>query len=210
MFDSGISVKELVAELVSEVDVALDIPNATYVTWLNSLQQLLYTEIIKEQKEHCEDWVSMMPEPAIVESDFDLSTITAEGELPPRFEDIHAVFADDTQLIKSTVTSGVIFPNTYYKKLGNLTYRTNNNHSRLRIIYYVKPALINVDSDDVIGAGNVMLPIEFIDLAKAKLRGEAYKLANEGDVASNWLNDYNILLETFKAWIAEKAPNFGL
>ena len=51
MFDSGISVKDLVEELkTTEVDIALEIPNATYVSWLNSLQQLLYSEIIKEQK----------------------------------------------------------------------------------------------------------------------------------------------------------------
>ena len=51
MFDSGISVKDLVNELkTSEIDIALEIPNAIYVSWLNSLQQLLYTEIIKEQR----------------------------------------------------------------------------------------------------------------------------------------------------------------
>ena len=55
-----------------------------------------------------------------------------------------------------------------------------------------------------------MVPVEFIDLVKAKLRGEAYKLVNEGEIAAMWLNDYNILLETFKAWISEKAPNFGM
>ena len=57
---------------------------------------------------------------------------------------------------------------------------------------------------------NVMLPIEFIDLVKAKLRGEAYKLANEDSIAAKWLNDYNTLLETFKAWIADKSSNFGM
>ena len=51
MFDSGISVKDLIEELkTTEVDIALEIPNATYVSWLNSLQQLIYSEIIKEQK----------------------------------------------------------------------------------------------------------------------------------------------------------------
>ena len=55
-----------------------------------------------------------------------------------------------------------------------------------------------------------MLPPELIDLAKAKLRGEAYKLANEDGLAAKWLNDYNVLLETFKVWIQSKAPAFGI
>ena len=51
MFDSGISVKDLVDELKNtEVDIALDIPDKTYAEWLNALQQLLYSEIIKEQR----------------------------------------------------------------------------------------------------------------------------------------------------------------
>ena len=57
---------------------------------------------------------------------------------------------------------------------------------------------------------NVMVPLEFIDLVKAKLRGEAYKLANEDVLSAKWLNDYNILLENFKMWISEKNSNFGI
>ena len=44
---------------------------------------------------------------------------------------------------------------------------------------------------------NVMVPVEFIDLVKAKLRGEAY-VCQRGSLVAKWLNDYNVLLETFK------------
>lgn len=199
MFDSGISAKDLVEELISEVDVALDIPNATYISWLNSLQQMLYTEVIKEQKK-----AIISPAP---DNPFSVSLLNENA----RFEDIHAIYTNDgKQLIKSTVASGEIFPDTFYKQNNNVGYNAKPSPTELTVVYFVKPALINVGSDDVIDDSNVMLPIEFIDLAKAKLRGEAYKLANENDIAANWLNDYNVLLETFKAWIAEKSPNFGL
>lgn len=202
MFDSGISAKELVDELISEVDIALDIPNATYVSWLNSLQQLLYTEVIKEQKKTTvTEWENNL---------VDISSIKQENENTPRFEDVYAVYTDDgTQLIKTTVASGVIFENTYFKITNKLGFNITDTPKYLTIVYIVRPALIEV-TGDVIDDVNVMIPAEFIDIAKAKLRGEAYKLANEDALAAKWLNDYNILVETFKAWIAEKSPNFGL
>ena len=203
MFDSGISVKNLIEELKNtEVDIALEIPNATYIQWLNSLQQLLYTEIIKEQKKiTVSEWENNL---------VDISSVNAGNENTPRFEDIHAVYADGKQLIKSTVTSGVIFDNTFYKQNNNVAYNTKPTPTEIIIIYFVKPALVTVTEADEIIDANVMIPFEFIDLVKAKLRGEAYKLANEDSIAAKWLSDYNILLETFKAWIAEKAPNFGM
>lgn len=227
MFDSGISVKDLIEELNTEVDIALDIPNATYVGWLNSLQQLLYTEVIKEQKKHTVSKMAadggeggtMTPyglDDFINNNYFTDSPIVianlpiANNENQPRFEDIHAVYADGVQLIKSTVASGVIFPGTFYKDNNDLGFNTKPNPTMLTIVYFVKPALVTVTEVDEINDANVMVPVEFIDLVKAKLRGEAYKLANEDNLAAKWLNDYNILLETFKAWISEKSPNFGL
>ena len=248
MFDSGISVKNLIDELKNtEVDIALDIPNKTYVEWLNSLQQLLYTEVIKEQKKATfqnphimiphtvndyfdnpdgDDSFFVPPEGDGDDNYFDdlvpenplINKISIKEhisvddstECMPRFEDIHAVYADGMQLIKSTLTSGVIFPNTFYKDNNDIGYNATPLPTNFTIVYIVKPALVTVNNVDEINDANVMLPVEFIDLAKAKLRGEAYKLANEDSLAAKWLNDYNILLETFKAWISEKSSNFGM
>ena len=201
MFDSGISVKNLVAELISEVDVALDIPNATYVTWLNSLQQMLYTEIIKEQG-------GMFLDGDLLNAYKNPLNLNKH-----RFEDIIAIYVDGVQLKKTSLANSHIFPNTFHK-LGEHDVGLNiekEPQEEFIVVLIQKPDLIQVGENDEIPEGvNVMLPIEFIDLAKAKLRGEAYKLANEDSIAAKWLNDYNVLLETFKAWIAEKSPNFGM
>ena len=204
MFDSGIPVQDLIEELKNtEVDIALEIPDATYVTWLNAVQQLLYTEIIKEQKK--------TTVAGVINNPIDLSDIYDKAiENKPRFEDIHAVYArignNDIQLIKSTIASGNIFPNTFYKDNNNIGYHTETEPEEMTIVYIAKPVLVGEAINDT----NVMVPVEFIDLIKSKLRGEAYKLANEDAIAAKWLNDYNAHLETFKAWISEKSSTFGL
>ena len=208
MFYSGISAKSLIEELKNtEIDIALDIPDSTYVAWLNSLQQLLYTEVIKEQKK-------VILDTAIYQNPIRLSALEADGENTPRFEDIHAIYANFdkkiVQLKKSTLTSGTIFYDTYYKENDNLGYKTREEPKSLTVIYIVKPALVTTTTHVNVNDVNIMVPVEFIDLVKAKLRGEAYKLANEDNLAAKWLNDYNVLLDTFRAWIADKAPNFGI
>lgn len=209
MFDSGKSVKELVGELNAEVDIALDIPDTAYAGWLNSLQQMLYTEIIKEQRKA----VVELPESGVIS----LSSPLGTGENRTRFEDIYAVYVKDKQLIKSTLASGKIFSDTFYKINNDVGINATPISTEVEIIYIVKPLLVTCNTkkeiNDTYDDGtpiNVMVPVEFIDLVKAKLRGEAYKLANEDGIAAKWLNDYNVLLETFKAWISEKSPNFGI
>lgn len=200
MFDSGTSASDLIEQIKGEADIAIPIATSSYVSWLNALEQLLYTELIQEQGE--------LELAGTDSSVININNLTVpDGENAVRFEDIHAVYADDTQLIKSTAASGVIFPNTYYKIKNNIGLSLKEKPKKLKIIYYVKPELKTTSN---IASKNVMIPLEFIDLASAKLRGEAYKIANESELSAIWLNDYNILLETFKSWLSGKQPTFGI
>lgn len=200
MFNSGITVKSIIEQIQDEADISIAIPNGSYVMWLNALEQLLYTELIQEQGK-----IELDGEIGDVVS---INTINVpDGENAVRFEDIHAIYADETQLIKSTVTSGMLFPNTYYKIQNDIGLNLKNQPEKLKVIYFVRPAL---KTEQNISADIVMLPVEFIDLVKSKLRGEAYKLANENSLAAKWINDYNVLLEIFKAWLSEKQSEFGL
>jgi hypothetical protein len=203
MFDSKISVSSLITDLKTEIDVALPISNKTYITWLNGLEQLLYSEFIREHGK------ITINSPTSNPIDID-SLIVPANESPIRFEDIYTVFADETQLIKSSLVSGIIFPNTYYKQGADIGYNVSSTPAKLTIVYFVKPAIKTVSESDVIGTGNLMLPLEFIDLMKSKLRGEAYKLANEDSLAAKWINDYNVLLENFKAWVSSRQAQFGM
>lgn len=213
MFDSGVSPEKLIAELKDEVDVAYEIGIERYVDWLNSVEQLLYSEIIQEQREV----IILCPTDNKIHygNIYPQGTAVSKVYADVRFGDIHAIYLGDTQLIKTTLASGAIFPNCYFDDGDGYLCISTMSPERLyaRIILYARPDLHDADivaMPNLASAHNVMVPIEFIDLVKAKLRGEAYKLANEDVLAAKWLNDYNILLENFKAWIAAKKPNFGL
>lgn len=198
MFDSGKTAKTLIDGIILEADIALSIQPSVYIDWLNATEQLLYTEVIKEQK---------FKELTYSTDEIAMSDLAVQGENSKRFEDVYAVFADSTQLIKSTLTSGVIFKDTYYKTDDKIGLNLSKTPEKIKIIYFVKPELKTISNYE---SERVMLPIEFIDLIKAKLRGEAYKYANEDALAAKWLNDYNVLVETFKAWLQNKQPEFGI
>ena len=200
MFDSGIKASALIEQIENEADIAIPIAKESFVSWLNALEQLLYTELIQEQGKIELDGVNG--------SVIGIDTLNVpNGENAVRFEDMHTIYADQTQLIESTAASGVIFPDTFYKIGVDIGLNLKKQPERVTIIYFVKPELKTTDN---ISTKNVMIPVEFIDLAKAKLRGEAYKVANEMELSAMWLNDYNVLLETFKAWLSGKQPEFGM
>lgn len=202
MFDSGITASGLITDLKSEVDVALPVPDEKYLEWLSALEQLLYGMFIQEQKK------LILPGP--VQNPVNLKTLSVgDDEANIRYEDIYTIFADGLQLIESTVTSGEIFTNTWYKTDGQLGYNTIEPPQCMEIVYFVRPKIKQL-SNNVLPETSVFVPFEFLDMVRAKLRGEAYKMANEDSLAAKWLNDYNVLLQNFKTWILRKKAQFGM
>jgi hypothetical protein len=195
MFESGITAESLVETLTEEIDVAPDISVGTYYNWLDEIEQLLYSEIIREIH------IYTANNPA---NHIDFSDMTASGADIPMFEDVYAVHAGNKQLFKSTVV-GSLFPDTYWKQENALHFNVTPAPQVMTVYYFIRPALKSTTPTNTI-----KLPIQFVPIIKAKLRGEAYKLVNEDNTAAKWLNDYNILLEQFKQYIADRQPQFGI
>lgn len=202
MFDSQISAKDLISDLKDEIDIALEIPDNTYVTYLNELEQMLYSNYVREQNE------------LIINSPVANPVVLSSQEIPENedkinFEDIFSVYINNNfQLIKVKPANGIIFPNTYWKSGVDLKYNCINPIRKMRIIYYVKPKRKEIDENGEI-TGNIMVPLEFIDLVKAKLRSDIYLLVNEDAPAANWNAIYNALLVQFNDWVAAKEAQFG-
>lgn len=264
MFES-ITAKSLIDAVISEVDVAADIPVPSYCHWLSALEQLLYSEIIREQREvkissdesstfrvvgavreynhtaisgpyylhngvaYDRNGGTIVPETCMRYVMYYRPDISGEyavylwngskyvkeeqcfeikeHEDMPRFEDISAVYAKNRQLIKTTPLSQEVFPNVYYKVPDALcAIKSEDLDGNVRIVYTVRPIIKTIAN---YATETVKVPEEWLDMVTAKLRGEAYKVMNEDNLAAKWLQDYNVLLENFKAWVQSKAPEFG-
>lgn len=201
MYDSAISCAAMLTAVKSEADISTTIPVASYVMWINTVEQLLYTEYIREQR-------SVIL--ADAESPVAMQLIVPEtGEKQPLYDDIFKVYADEKELQKMTLTAAKRFSrNAYWCEEGKLCYRCYYGMpDELRIIYFVRPALKTESGSTV--SGNIMLPVEFADIIYTRIRGEIYKIANEDALSAKWITEYNTLLENFKVWLSRKAAEYG-
>lgn len=194
MFKSGLSVKTYVEQLKSEIDIATPFLDDTYIRIINEVLQLLYSEIIKE--ESCSE-ISNNSETGTMPSPIELSDI--------KFENITKVYADDILLSKSTISNVGIFPNIFYREIGNsLGFSCENkNIEKIRVFYNIVPALLEGEEEE-----DIPIPYEWLPLISAKVRGEIYKLVNEDAISAKWLNDYNNLLEDFKVWCSNHYSSY--
>lgn len=202
MYDSGTSCASLIESIKSETDISIDIPTEAWKRWINETEQLAYTEIIR------------LPKKAIIEDPVTpaemTSIIPANGEKQPIFEDIIKFFAGKHELIKISLTGAEIYKrNSYWNDGGRIGFNLigDTPSDVLKVIYCVRPELKTISSDTV--SGNIMLPPEFIEMVAARLRGEAYKLANEDTLSAKWISDYNSYIENLKVWVTAHGAEYG-
>ena len=200
MFDSNIKASDFIKSLKSEIDAALPIPDEQYVEWLNTFEQFLYSGIIHIQHECEVELHNASPNSEVS---------IPEDEAPIRFDDIVTVYADDVQLIKTTLATSMIFDCCYFEKNGSLQYKCPDTTQKIHILYNVRPRLKTV-TDGKICDDTIKIPLDYIELFKSKIRSDAYMYVNESATAANWINAYNVWLENFKQWYAKNYPAFGI
>lgn len=200
MYDSGISATAFIADIKNEADISVVIPDSAWYRWLNTVEQNLYSEFLEEfvSSELTYDGVDVIPLSSLIVPVRCASVV---------YDDIVRVFADDIELDQSGAAGIGVFDdkNLFYTDYaGNLIVQCEYAPAYLRIIHRLRPRLKEVGSTDA-----VAVPPEFLDMVAAKMRGEAYKIANEDGLAAKWLADYNAQLESFKVWAAARNKRFG-
>lgn len=207
MFDSGISVESFIKDIKSEADIAPDITDTKYISWINALEQVLYSDIIREQRKVDIDKADIEVLNSEGECINKVPIETDENEADVRFEDIISVFKGETQLIKTSLLSGGIFDDCWFNNGSALWVNTTfkNEDKKITVFYHVRPAEKSSANEEVIN-----LPAEFMDLMYSYVRAEAYKYANEDALSAKWQAEYNARLEIFKAWVDARRPSFGM
>ena len=199
LYDSAVTTANFILGLRDELDIASIIPDSAFIRWLNTVEQTVYTELIREMR-------SVHLTVDYVDGDtpsFSLSDIVpSNGEDPVIFDDILKVYVDGIELDRVSLISGTTFDNLgmYYVDGGRVMVKTLVPASEVTVIHVVRPAKKAVENGEL-PRETVKLPAEWLEIAASRLRGEAYKLANDDNLAAKWLNDHNLYPEQFKVWL---------
>lgn len=191
MYDCGITAKAFIETVQGEADISAVIPEASWLRWINTVEQFLYAEILAEYVRVEIPYAEKIP----------LASI-GEGVT---YDDIVSVYGDDVELDRAGVIAGTAVERPMYwtDYEGNVILRPVDVPSQVFVVYRLRPAIKKT------GAETIRIPVEWLDLLAARMRGEAYKVANEDGLAGKWMNDYNMQLESFKIWAAKRNERYG-
>ena len=183
MYDSKVIAKNVIDDVIAEADIALSIPVTTYLRWLNELEQNLYGAIVRGQKRE---------------------TVTgANGEIPVTCDpaDIISIYHEGDALAKTTSELLSLMANSNFYAINGTKVESLYGDVEYDVYCIERP---EIKTEQNYSTETVKLPVEFLELAYSKLRGEGYKLANEDGLAAKWLNDYNALLSDFVIWHGQR------
>jgi hypothetical protein len=196
MYRCGITAKEMIESVKSETDIVVPISDFRLSSWINAVEQTLYSDIINDMRK-----VSVTPTDG---NTINISVIAhPDTESGIRYEDIFKVVADGEELLPVTlISSEAILTNRYWEDGDTIRYDYYEGTipNSIEIIYTARPRL---KSESTLG-DELCIPNEFSELIASRLRGEMYKLANNDALSKKWLDTYNAYLEDFKVWVAVK------
>ena len=197
MYKSSITAKSLIDRLMAEADFSPVIPLGAYIDWLNALESRLYSEIIKEIWAVEANVTVSGTEAYVAMSSIDPGSTEDYPVALPRVQDIVSVMADGVVFERSGGRLVHEVPgNKFYERGGDIviTTATVAVPSKVTVLFTVRP---EPKSAENYTERYIMMPDEFIPMAEAYIRAQAYKVANEDDLAAKWIGEYNTDLQNF-------------
>lgn len=196
MYQSSITVGTLIDSVKESMGLYTDIDRAFYRDTLNECLAVLYREVIDERAH---------ARVKSVEGRIAYKTISVPlGQATPGAIDIRGLIYQDIPLqylppdkFPLVVTAD---GNFYTLMEDGIHLTPTRSTTELHVMYTVRPQRYGAGDE----GATVPFPNEYLSLLRAKLRGEAYKLANEDGFAAKWLGEYNHTLAAFAAAYGRK------
>lgn len=202
MFTSTQKVAVLIAEIDEQLNNAYG--TAIKVSWINEVEQQLYSEVIDDYTEH---------EFTVANTDTDfpipLSYLDGTKTITFLFEDIRKVeVKHGTRPYEeySPTSLAYVPEDSYYKTDENLGYSDPKNGDKVKVIFRRIPemkAVANV-ADDFLN-----LPNRYLKIYKYYAFAQILLLKKEYVEANNWILLYNAEIEDFRLWYYNNKATYG-
>ena len=132
MYDSGIAARTLISNVSSEADITIPIDSESWYRWINAVEQFVYTEILNEYTSVTLNYAELTNNTINLNNDI----TTANGCAAPNFDDIIKIYADETELDRTSVISGLIFVDK------PLYYTDYSGNIKMNLIFLMKLLLL--------------------------------------------------------------------
>ncbi len=191
MFFAAITIGTLIDSVIDGMGLYTELDRSVYLDILNETLANLYRDVIDERA---------YARVKSIEGKIAYKAITVPiGQAAPGAIDIRGVLYQDIPLqylppdkFALVVTAD---GNFYTLKEDGIHLIPTRSTIELQVLYTVRPQRFGAGDENAA----VPFPNEYLSLLRAKLRGEAYKLANEDGFAAKWLGEYNHSLTAFAA-----------
>ena len=190
VYFSALTGEELVHSIKSELEIIPLPQDASFIRWLGSLEQLAWSEIVRMKRA-----AYMLIEDGKVILD---DLFVPDGEDEVLATDVRNVYIGGVEAMHGSAEEGFLFaPESavwHVSGKKEITVDGTTDGDTATVIYFARPQRRNSLTS------KVALPDEFIELAASRLKGEAYRAANEDVLAAKWFAEYNQKLDAFGAW----------
>ena len=197
IFSSLFTVKSMIDDVMEKLGLYTPPTRADFYKFYNECLTRLYTEVICHRS---------MVEMTVASGFVTYNDLMVKASQSVSGEDICdvAVKSPFNPILRATAWTQKLLPaNTacYVCEKDRINLYPSSARQTYLIFYTYRPSTVTAGNESTL---QIALPPEYHNLLRAKLRGEAYKQANEDELAAKWLGEYNLLLEDFCRYVARK------
>jgi len=202
MFTSSVKVADFIIDIKAQMDNPYS--DTAIVGWINEVEQMIYSEIIKDYKEHIFTVGTAETEVPIALSYVeDLITKTFLFEDIRKVEVKHGTSAYNEY---SSTSLAYVPDYSFYKTGEKLGYSNPKDGDSVKVIFKEIPVMKLAANK---ASEYLNLPNSFLKIHKYYAFAQILKLKREFAESGNWINDYNAALSDFRLWYEEHKADYG-